>query len=126
MRQTAQLVQDTMGLTCLARKGNRFRYQAGGRRGIDRRRPLHPDGLIRPAGSAGTVHHIAWRTPRPDDQTGFVWRERPRDTSDHNVSPVWIRSDLPTQSITVSRAACCSKSPPILRGSRLTSPRASR
>ena len=83
--KTAALLQDVMGLAPAGVEGNRFRYQmgAGGAAAIvDIVRT--PDGRPGRPG-AGTVHHIAWRTP--DDAQQLAWRKRLADAG-HDVTPV--------------------------------------
>jgi glyoxalase family protein len=87
--KTAALLHDVMGLQLVGSEGNRFRYQAPGNQ---------PAALVdvictpdRTSGrlGAGTVHHIAWRTP--DDMQQASWRETLVATG-YNVSPVMDRT----------------------------------
>jgi glyoxalase family protein len=87
--KTAQLLQGTMGWRLETSEGERFRYrapQAGGGSIVDV--VCRPDGTHGQLG-AGTVHHIAWRTP--DDAEQLAWRRTLVD-SGYNVSPVMDRT----------------------------------
>jgi glyoxalase family protein len=70
---TAELLTSTMGFRALDEEGNRFRFEVGdgGPAGIvdlvDT--PKGSSGII----SAGTVHHMAYRTP--DDDQQLAWRD---------------------------------------------------
>lgn len=70
---TAELLENTMGFRLVEEEGNRFRFATGqGGPGalVDVVcQPESPEGLV----AAGTVHHIAWRTP--DDAEQAEWRE---------------------------------------------------
>jgi catechol 2,3-dioxygenase-like lactoylglutathione lyase family enzyme len=87
--KTAALLQDVMGLAPAGAEGNRFRYQmgAGGAAAIVDI-VCTPDGRPGRPG-AGTVHHIAWRTP--DDAQQLAWRKRLAEAG-HDVTPVQDRS----------------------------------
>jgi glyoxalase family protein len=87
--ETAILLHDVMGLQLVGDEGNRFRYQMpSGERAAIVDVICTPDGKPGVLG-AGTVHHIAWRTP--SDETQLEWRKRlVRDG--YNVSPVMDRS----------------------------------
>lgn len=70
--RTAELLRDTFGFRLLNEAGPRFRFQAASQ---------GPGGLVdvihRPNGEpgwggAGTVHHVAWRTP--DDAEQLAWQ----------------------------------------------------
>jgi glyoxalase family protein len=87
--QTAQLLQDTMGLRAAGSEGNRFRYVFGDGRAAG----TVVDVLCQPDGrpgrlGAGTVHHIAWRTPNDEQQAR--WRKA-LVLGGYNVSPVMDR-----------------------------------
>jgi glyoxalase family protein len=87
--QTARLLQDTMGFTLVGDEGNRFRYQAaGGGVGAIVDVLCTPDARFGRLG-AGTVHHIAWRTP--DDAQQVKWRDD-LVALGYNVSPVMDRT----------------------------------
>ena len=87
--QTARLLQDTMGFDLVGSEGNRFRYKAeGGGVGSIIDVLCTPDARFGRLG-AGTVHHIAWRTP--DDAQQLSWRED-LVTLGYNVSPVMDRT----------------------------------
>ena len=86
--RTAKLLTDTMGFRLTNEDGNRFRYEvADGGPGATVDVLCTPD-LRRGSGGAGTVHHIAWRTP--DDQQQFAWHRQLIDLQ-YNVSPVMDR-----------------------------------
>ena len=86
---TARLLTATMGFTLVAQDGARFRYE------IDAGGPAATvDVVCMPdarhgSGGAGTVHHIAWRTP--DDENQAAWRAR-LAAAGHNVTPVMDRN----------------------------------
>lgn len=87
--KTATLLERTMGLQVVGSEGQRFRYQAPGRGpGAVVDVVCAPDGRHGRPG-AGTVHHIAWRTP--DDAHQAVWR-RALVEEGYNVSPVMDRT----------------------------------
>lgn len=85
---TARLVTDTLGMRLVAEEGERFRFATGdGAAGalLDVIcSPEAPAGLV----AAGTVHHIAWRTPTDDEQ--LAWRETLLGEQ-LNVTPVMDR-----------------------------------
>jgi glyoxalase family protein len=71
--RTASLLKDTMGFRLVREEGERFRYEAG-----EGGASTYVDLLCQPAlprGEvlAGTVHHVAWRTPNDDQQR--AWRD---------------------------------------------------
>ena len=87
--QTARLLTATMGFSLVGSEGNRFRYRAPG----DEDAAI-VDLLCAPGGrfgrlGAGTVHHIAWRTP--DDAQQLQWRSELAQLG-YNVSPVMDRN----------------------------------
>ena len=87
--RTAALLQDAMGLRFVGSEGNRFRYAAAGAvvsAIVDV--VCAPDGPTGRLG-AGTVHHIAWRTPDAAQQR--LWRET-LVQGGYNVSPVMDRA----------------------------------
>lgn len=87
--KTADLLQRVMGLQFVGSDGNRFRYHAGsGGAGRIVDVICTPDGRFGRLG-AGTVHHIAWRTP--DDAQQIAWRDTLVDGG-YNVSPVMDRT----------------------------------
>jgi catechol 2,3-dioxygenase-like lactoylglutathione lyase family enzyme len=88
-RQTADLLAGTMGLREIAREGGRIRYAAG-----DGGPGAIVDLAVDPAGrrglqGAGTVHHIAFRTP--DDAQQGAWLRTLTELG-YNVSPVMDRN----------------------------------
>lgn len=86
---TATLLQDVMGWSFVANDGHRFRYRATGPGGATLVDIVHaPHGRFGQPG-AGTVHHIAWRTPTATDQR--AWRAQLVDEGFH-VSPVMDRT----------------------------------
>ena len=85
--RTASLLQ-SMGMQLIGNEGNRFRYAAGSGAGalVD---VVCSPGTKPGRLGAGTIHHIAWRTPNDRDQQSW------RDTlvqSGYNVSPVMDRA----------------------------------
>ncbi|MCC6446969.1 MAG: ring-cleaving dioxygenase [Armatimonadetes bacterium] len=86
--RTAALLAETLGFRLGGQEENRFRYEAGtgGPRAIVDVvcLPAAPPGRI----AAGTVHHIAWRTPDDEDQK--AWRRRIAGLG-YYVSPVLDR-----------------------------------
>ena len=87
--QTARLLHETMGFALIGTEGNRFRYKAAdGRVGAIVDVLCTPDGRFGRLG-AGTVHHIAWRTP--DDDQQLAWRNDLVKLG-YNVSPVMDRT----------------------------------
>jgi glyoxalase family protein len=69
---TAALLTGPMGFETVASKGSRSRFVSarGAVAGIIDvlEAPRQPEGIV----SAGTVHHVAWRTPGDEEQ--LVWR----------------------------------------------------
>lgn len=87
--RTATLLQDVMGMRLVGSEGNRFRYAASaGGPGTIVDVMCTPDGRAGRLG-AGTVHHIAWRTPDAAQQQ--AWRTA-LVAGGHNVSPVIDRT----------------------------------
>ena len=85
---THALLTDTLSLRETARDGNRTRYAAGdGGPGTMVDIVVDPH-APRGTGGVGTVHHIAWRTPDDDQQTG--WHAE-LSRLDYPVSPVMDR-----------------------------------
>lgn len=87
--RTARLLQETMGLEPAGSEGNRFRFVfgGGGVAGTVLDVLCQPDGRPGRLG-AGTVHHIAWRTP-DDGQQGEC--RKALVSGGYNVSPVMDR-----------------------------------
>jgi catechol 2,3-dioxygenase-like lactoylglutathione lyase family enzyme len=86
---TAALLEGVMGLRPVGQEGSRYRYEmgTGGPSKI-------VDVVCSPEArrgrlGAGTVHHIAWRTP--DDAQQLAWRKRLVEDG-YNVSPVMDRT----------------------------------
>jgi glyoxalase family protein len=85
---TVQLLTETMGFRLSGEEGDRLRYEvAGGGPGAIVDILPTPD-LARGIGGAGTVHHIAWRTP--DGHQQLRWQQRLMQL-DYHVSPVMDR-----------------------------------
>ena len=88
--RTAELLTETMGFHLLANEETTYRYAASGDQGpgtlVDVR---CAPGFWRGMVAAGTIHHVAWRTP--DDATQIAWRERlvPQGL---NVTPIIDRT----------------------------------
>ena len=85
MAATFNLLTSVMGFRMVTQEGNRTRFEtgAGGPHSI-------LDVIESPEGpvgeeSIGTVHHVAWRTPDPENQQ--VWRDTLL-TAGRNVTPV--------------------------------------
>lgn len=86
--KTATLLQDVMGLRLVGHEGNRYRYVAGfGGLGTMVDVLCAPDRRHGSLG-AGTVHHIAWRTPNDEQQR--AWRAELAGGG-YNVSPIMNR-----------------------------------
>jgi glyoxalase family protein len=86
--QTARLLTETMGFRLTGEHGNRFRFEigpGGASHIVDV--TCNPD-APRAAGGAGTVHHIAWRTP--DDAQQMEWRAE-LVRLNYDVSPIMDR-----------------------------------
>jgi glyoxalase family protein len=68
---TARLLTGTMGLRSAGDAAGRSRFETGEAAGVVDLvvEPAAPDGIT----SAGTVHHVAWRTP--DDAAQLAWRD---------------------------------------------------
>jgi glyoxalase family protein len=85
---TANLLTGVMGFRRVAEAGNRFRFEVGGGGAGTRvdlvAQPDAPRGHV----SAGTVHHVAFRTP--DDAQQQAWHGELADLGFH-VSPVMDR-----------------------------------
>jgi glyoxalase family protein len=88
--RTAKLFIEVFGYQLVQEKGNRFRFSPPGARGPGRMIDLlcMPD-TQRARGGAGTVHHIAFRTP--DDASQRACREQLVKLG-FNVSPVMDRT----------------------------------
>jgi glyoxalase family protein len=87
--RTSSLLHDSMGLRFVGSEENRFRYAADPAEGgaiVDVL--CAPDGKPGRLG-AGTVHHIAWRTP--DESQQQSWRKSLVEQG-YNVSPVMDRT----------------------------------
>ncbi|HYP15559.1 MAG TPA: ring-cleaving dioxygenase [Bryobacteraceae bacterium] len=89
---TARLLTDMFGFRLSVNDGSRFRYFAPGPEGNGPGATVDllcaPD-LRHGLGGAGTVHHIAWRTPDASQQ--LAWRSRLVEAG-YNVSPVMDRN----------------------------------
>jgi glyoxalase family protein len=87
--ETARLLTGTLGFRAAATYAGRYRFEALGREPgsiVDLLSvPDAPGGLT----AAGTVHHVAWRTP--DDQRQLAWREDLIEAG-YDVTPVLDRS----------------------------------
>ena len=87
--KTGGLLQELMGLRLVGNDGSRFRYAANsGRSAAVVDVVCTPDGRQGRLG-AGTVHHIAWRTP--DDSQQQAWRKALVEAG-YNVSPIMDRT----------------------------------
>jgi glyoxalase family protein len=65
------LLTETLGFRPVRREGSRARFEVAGG-GLGATIDIETAGDRRGAGGAGTVHHIAWRTP--DDEQQLAWR----------------------------------------------------
>ncbi|GAB4442838.1 MAG: ring-cleaving dioxygenase [Anaerolineae bacterium] len=88
LEPTARLLTDTLGFEQVASQGNRTRFRMSGTRPgqlVDViHRPDAPHGI----GGAGTVHHVAWRTP--SDEEELAWQRDIR-AAGYNITPVQDR-----------------------------------
>lgn len=86
--RTAGLLTQTLGFQHLGEKGERFRYRAGTGTWAGLVDvvclPSAPRGQV----AAGSVHHVAWRTP--DDRQQASWQQQIADLG-YNVSPIMDR-----------------------------------
>jgi glyoxalase family protein len=87
--RTARLLTDLMGFSFVGEQGNRFRFAVDGGGPSKIVDVLCTPDAARGSVSAGTVHHIAWRTPTAEQQ--LRWRGALAG-SDYNVSPVMDRN----------------------------------
>jgi glyoxalase family protein len=87
--RTALLLGETFGFQLVGEDTGRFRYQANGRGPASRLDVLCSPGMRNGAIGAGTVHHVAWRTP--DDAEQQVWRLELHQAG-YNVTPVMDRN----------------------------------
>jgi glyoxalase family protein len=82
---TSNLLTNIFGLKQIGQEGDRVRYEAS-----SNELARHIDIIAKPttpyaSGGAGSVHHIAWRTP--DDSTQLQWRELLANKG-FNITPV--------------------------------------
>lgn len=82
---TARLLTDTLGFEQIASQGQRTRFKMSGNRPGQLVDVIHRPDAPRGVGGAGTVHHVAWRTPNDDEQ--LAW-QRAVAAAGHNVTPV--------------------------------------
>jgi glyoxalase family protein len=88
LQPTAALLTGTLGFEAVAESGPRFRFRGSAQSPGAVVDLVHlPDGE-RGWGGAGTVHHVAWRTP--DDAEQLAWRQTLADRGLH-VTPVMDR-----------------------------------
>ena len=91
--RTAELLTETMGLRLMANEENIYRYAATETSGDQGPGTLVDvrcaPGFWRGRVAAGTIHHVAWRTP--DDAAQLRWRER-LVALDLNVTPIIDRT----------------------------------
>jgi glyoxalase family protein len=82
----ARLLAGTLGLHAAAVEAGRARYETGRAGGVADlvSEPGAPDAIA----AAGTVHHVAWRTP--DDRSQLAWREK-LVRAGYDVTPVLDR-----------------------------------
>ncbi len=88
LEPTARLLTETLGFEQVASQGNRTRFKMSGTRPgqlVDVvHRPDAPPGI----GGAGTVHHVAWRTP--SDEEELAWQRDIR-AAGYSITPVQDR-----------------------------------
>jgi len=87
--KTARLLTEVMGFAFAGEDGNRFRFTADGGGPSKIVDVLCSPDAARGMVAAGTVHHIAWRTPSAEQQ--LCWRSTLVGL-DYNVSPVMDRN----------------------------------
>jgi catechol 2,3-dioxygenase-like lactoylglutathione lyase family enzyme len=87
--RTARLLTDVMGFSFVGEERNRFRFAVNGGGASKIVDVLCVPDSARGSISAGTVHHIAWRTPTAEQQ--LQWRGTLAGL-DYNVSPVMDRN----------------------------------
>ena len=87
--KTARLLTEVMGFTFSGEDANRFRFTSNGGGPSKIVDVLCSPDAARGMVSAGTVHHIAWRTPTAEQQ--LRWRGTLVGL-DYNVSPVMDRN----------------------------------
>ncbi|MGH9628362.1 MAG: ring-cleaving dioxygenase, partial [Bryobacteraceae bacterium] len=87
--RTARLLTETMGFRPVQQQGNRLRYEVGDG-GPGATVDLLYSAAEAPRGrlGAGTVHHIAWRTP--DEEQQKSWQQELLGL-DYNVTPILDR-----------------------------------
>jgi glyoxalase family protein len=71
LEPTARLLTDTLGFAQTQQHGNRTRFEMSGDRPGTVVDVLHRPGEPRGVGGAGTVHHVAWRTPNDDEELAW-------------------------------------------------------
>jgi glyoxalase family protein len=86
---TANLLTKTMGFRLSAEHGNRFRFEAGQGGPANTVDVVCTPDIERGLMGAGTVHHIAWRTPDDDQQKEWLSR---LVQLNYNVSPIMDRN----------------------------------
>lgn len=86
---TAHLLTETMGFRLSAEHGNRFRFEAGAGGVANTIDVVCTPDVERGSMGAGTVHHLAWRTP--DDAQQKEWLSRLVQLN-YNVSPIMDRN----------------------------------
>jgi len=84
--ETVRLLTGTLGFRAGAKAGDRARFETGDVGGIVDLLPMPdaPPGEV----AAGTVHHVAWRTP--DDASQLAWRDAVAGAG-YDVTPVLDR-----------------------------------
>jgi glyoxalase family protein len=82
---TSEVLTGLLGFRPVSEAGDRFRFEIGAGTRVDvLAKPDAPRGHV----SAGTVHHVAWRTP--DDAQQRAWHEEIQNRGFH-VSPILDR-----------------------------------
>lgn len=85
---TAHLLTDTLGFRPVQEAGSRFRFQAASKGPGAVVDVLHLPNGEQGWGGAGTVHHVAWRTPSAEEQ--LAWQREIAEQGLH-VTPVMDR-----------------------------------
>ncbi len=116
---SAEFLTRTMGFRATGEEESRLRFESG-QDGLGtvvdlRRTP----GFWRGTDGVGTVHHVAFRAADDAEQQA---RQKRDPAARASASPRCETGTTSARSTFVSRAACCSRSPPTGRDSRWTRP----
>ena len=88
LEPTARLLTETLGLEQIAAEGNRTRFKMSGDRPGQLVDVIHRPDAPRGTGGAGTVHHVAWRTPSDEEELAWL---HDIGAAGYNVTPVQDR-----------------------------------